>query len=271
MAFVATSLLSAGTLSGCNSNKDSKSDEKDEERRGSIVVFYSQTGATEDVGEELARQLGVEEEEIEPTDPYTGSYDETIERVRKEMVTGTLPTLRPLETPLADYDTIYLGYPVWFGTCATPIKALARIDDLAGKTVITFCTFGSGGLQASTDSVAALFPKAKVTAGYGVRNALVADSPSGINRFLIEKGLKPGKVESLPPFGEQKPVTYEEKQIFDVACGGYKYPLGSPVTAASRQIPEGTEYSFKADTGTTIFVTAPSEMGEEPYFTEVIR
>ena len=63
---------------------------------------------------------------------------------------------------LSDYDVIFLGYPIWFGTYAMPIATLVKEQDFAGKTIVPFCTFGSGGLNTSTDALTKALPKAKV-------------------------------------------------------------------------------------------------------------
>ncbi|MDE5570589.1 MAG: hypothetical protein K2I86_00800 [Prevotella sp.] len=83
----------------------------------------------------------------------------------------------------------------------------------------------------------------------------------------------------LPDFSEQKPITEDEKAIFDAACGSYQFPLGTPVTVGSRSIEEGTEYKYTvaakgmdgSDVMTTIYVIDSKEDGAKPEFTQVVR
>ena len=106
-------------------------------------------------------------------------------------------------------------------------------NSLAGKTVVTFATFGSGGLDSATADVAASHPDATVIMGYGVRNARIKKAPAEITRFLIESGYVEGEIAPLPEYGKTVPVTEEDIAVFDAACGDYQFPLGTPVTVAN--------------------------------------
>ena len=119
-----------------------------------LVLYYSQTGATEAVAQEIQSLLGADIESIEIQDPYSGTYGETIARVSQERENGTLPEVLPLKSDLSKYDVIFLGYPIWFGTYAPPIASLVKEYDFAGKKIVTFCTFGSGGLDSSSKAIA---------------------------------------------------------------------------------------------------------------------
>ena len=127
----------------------------------SLVLYYSETGTTKTVALELQKQLGADIEAVEAVEPYSGNFQETIERSGRERERGETPAIKPLTKNLADYDVIFLGYPIWFGTYAMPIATLLKEQDFAGKTIVPFCTFGSGGLNTSTDALT----KARVTAG----------------------------------------------------------------------------------------------------------
>ena len=190
-----------------------------------------------------------------------------------------MPALKPLKKQIADYDIIFLGYPIWFGTYANPIITLVKEQDFAGKTVVPFCTFGSGGLNTSTDALKTALPKATIAKGYGLRTARVASAPKEINRFLIENGYKEGNVKALPDYSEQQPVTEAEKQIFDAACSSYQFPLGTPLTVGKRETEESTDYKFTvksrgmngAEGTSIIYVTVGNGDSTKPEFTEVVR
>ena len=76
-----------------------------------LILYYSQTGATEAVAQELQTATGADIESIELVNPYSGTYDETIARVSQEMEDGVLPELNPLKSDLSKYDVIFLAYP----------------------------------------------------------------------------------------------------------------------------------------------------------------
>ena len=244
-----------------------------------LVLYYSETGTTKTVAQELQKQLGADIEEIEAVVPYTGNFQETIQRGQREMQSGELPSIKPLKKSITDYDIIFLGYPIWFGTYANPIITLVKEQDFAGKTVVPFCTFGSGGLNTSSDALKKALPKATIAKGYGVRTARVKAAEKELDRFLKENGYKKGSVEKLPDYSAQQPVTDEERQIFDAACSSYQFPLGTPQTVGRRSTPDGTDYKYTvkgrgmngAESTSIIYVTVGKDAEAKPEFTEVVR
>lgn len=242
-----------------------------------LVLYYSQTGATKTVAEEIRKGLNADIEEIVAEKPYDGDFNQTIERCLKEKSDGVEPTILPLKSNINDYETIFIGYPIWFGTYAPPIEGLLKTQSFEGKTIVTFCTFGSGGLQSSTKEVKEKAKGATVKEGYGVRQARLTEVAEEIHRFLVESGYKEGSIEPLAPFGEHHPVDKEEEDIFNQACGDYQFPLGTPIDVAVRHRTYTTDYEYSAksqdkdgkETIATIYVTV--EIGSKPYFTQVIR
>lgn len=244
-----------------------------------LVLYYSESGTTKTVAEELQKQLNADIEGIECVTPYPGNFQETIQRGQKEAQSGEWPELKPLKKKISDYDVIFLGYPIWFGTYAMPIATLVKDCDFAGKTIVPFCTFGSGGLNTSSDALLKALPKAKIAAGYGVRTARVAAAPKELDRFLKENGYKAGTVTPLPDYSAQQPVTEAERALFDAACSSYQFPLGTPKTVGKRTTPDGTDYQFTVtgrgmdgqESTSTIFVTVSNAPGAQPEFTQVVR
>ena len=242
-----------------------------------LVLYYSENGTTKTVAEELQKQLGADIEAVEAVEAYTGDFQATIQRGNKERESGQWPAIKPLKKKIADYDVVFLGYPIWFGTYANPMVTLIKEQDFAGKTIVPFCTFGSGGLNTSSADLKKALPKAKIAQGYGVRTARVAKAAKELDRFLTENGYKKGRVKALPAYTAQKPVTDAEKALFDAACSSYQFPLGTPQTVGKRETPDGTDYKFSVKTRgqngeeatATIYVTV--EKGGKPEFTEVVR
>ena len=242
-----------------------------------LVLYYSENGTTKTVAEELQKQLGADIEAVEAVEPYTGDFGATIQRGNKERESGNWPAIKPLQKKIADYDVIFLGYPIWYGTYANPIVTLVKAEDFAGKTIVPFCTFGSGGLNTSAADLEKALPKAKIQKGYGVRAARILKIEKELNRFLIENGYKKGSVEKLADYSEQKPVTAAEKALFDEACSSYQFPLGTPETVGKRATADGTDYKFSVksrgmdgkEATSTIYVTV--EKGAKAEFTEVVR
>ena len=244
-----------------------------------LVLYYSETGTTKAVAQELQKQTGADIESIEAVEPYTGNFQETIQRGQREMQSGKMPALKPLTKKVADYDIIFLGYPIWFGTYANPIITLVQEQNFAGKRIVPFCTFGSGGLNTSSDALRKALPKAKIEEGYGVRTARVAAAEKELDRFLKENGYKKGRVEKLPDYSAQQPVTDAERTIFDAACSSYQFPLGTPQTFGKRATPDGIDYKFTVtgrgmdgkESNSIIYVTIGKGADAKPEFTQVVR
>ncbi len=263
-------------LASCSSEKESE--EQDEETTTKyLVLYYSQhEGTTKAVAEEFQKMLGADIEGIALEQPYDGDYAQTIERGQEERQNGETPALLPLQLNPADYDVIFLGYPIWFGTYALPIATLLNQYDFDGKTVVPFCTFGSGGLESSVEDLKKALPKATIAEGYGVRSERIMAAPEEINRFLIENGYIEGEIEALPEYSEQAPVTDKDKAIFDAACSSYRYPIGVPETVGKRTTSSGTDYCFKvksdrSESLITVYVTIGNEPDSKPEFTKVVR
>ncbi|WP_241159945.1 flavodoxin [Parabacteroides sp. ZJ-118] len=264
----AVAALMIAALCGCSTSA---------KKNKTLVFYYSQTGATKAVAEELQSQLGADIACIEVVEPYNGDYAATVARWRREREAGVKVAIQPLAVDLDQYDTIFLGFPIWGGTFASPMATFLDDHSLAGKTVVTFATFGSGGIDSATADVAAAQPDAKVIKGYGVRNARVAKAPAEISRFLIENGYVEGEIAPLPEYGEAVPVTDEDVAVFDAACGDYQFPLGTPVTVAKRSYDGTQDYRFDVKSQTrdggealsTIYVVVPQ--GGTPEFTQVLK
>lgn len=266
-------------LFGCNGNQKKVAKDKDGNARRSIVVYYSQTGATQKAAQAFADLLGADIVRVEAELPYDGTYPETLARAQKEMADNSLPALKDFPADLSEYDIVFLGYPIWFGTYALPVASLVKDVDFSGKKIVPFCTFGSGGLEKSTEDLKKALPEAEILQGYGVRNARIDKAPAEIDHFLRSCGYIDGEFEVFPEYSEQEPVTEEDIKIFDAACGGYQYPLGTPVSVARRTTSNSLDYRFTAsstdasghESTFTIYVTVGKEAGALPEFTSVTR
>lgn len=273
-------VLAAVTLTAvsCGSKKETPK----EEAPKMLVLYYSQTGNTKAVAEEIANKLGADIEEITMVDPYDPDFQATIDRCMKEREQEILPTINPVKADLSKYNVIFLGYPVWFGTYAPPVITFLNGADLSGKKIVPFCTFGSGGLESSVKDLVAAEPNAEVLPGYGVRAARLEAMPKEVDNFLKSNGFLEGEYTKLAEFPEQHEVNTDEAAIFDAAVDGYPMIHAKAKTVAVRTIPDGTEYLFTAvdlprednpkmpPAGEMqVYVTVAN--GAAPVFTKVIR
>ena len=247
-----------------------------------LVLYYSQTSNTKTVAQEIATRLNADIEEITLEEPYDTAFQATIDRCKTDREKGILPEIKPLKSNVADYDWIFIGYPIWFGTYAPPIASLLEKVDLSDKKVVPFCTFGSGGLESSVKDLAKAEPNAMILPGYGVRAARMDAVPEEVEQFLTVGGFIEGAYVLPEDFPEQHPVSAEEAAIFDAAVNGYPMLNAKAKTVASRAIAEGIEYEFTAmdmprenkpdmPPASEIKVYVLVEKDKAPVFTKVVR
>lgn len=282
LTFALLAAFTLALLTGCNETENKtteKNVEKVENKKTSLVVYYSQTSTTQKVAQIFASSVGADMDSIVAAVPYAGSYEETIERTKQEFAKGEVPEVLALTKNVADYDTIYLGTPIWFGTVAQPMAGYLKKADLSNKVVVPFFTFGSGGLENGSSVMRKAAPAAKFLQGYGIRSARAAHAEEEVTEFLIRSGIKAGQVEELAAFSEQQPVADADIAIFNAACEGYPFPLGTPVTVGSRKVKAGTEYLFNVnsknaegkDVSGKVYIIVYSDANAKPEFTRVVR
>jgi flavodoxin len=111
-----------------------------------LIAYYSQSGNTKEVAEQIQAEFGGDLYEITLATPYPAGEQETIEIVGRQREEGVLPELDGNVGNLGEYDVVFIGTPIWFGTASLPMLAFvkAHSGDFAGKTVIPFYTCGGG-------------------------------------------------------------------------------------------------------------------------------
>lgn len=244
-----------------------------------LVVFYSQTNTTRTVAMEIQSKLGADTAEIKVSGEYPTDFQATIQRWQEDMKNGVTPAIEPLKVNLADYDTIFIGYPIWGGTYAHPVASFIKDNDLSGKVVFPFCTFGSGGRVSSTNNLKEALPNAKIGESYGVRQARIASAPAEIDTYLKSIGALKGEVAQLPAFSEEQDVTDADKAIFESATSSYSMLKMSAVKVCSRATENGTDYIFTAENAgpggqsslVKVYVTKGNAEDAVPEFTAVER
>lgn len=117
-----------------------------------LVAYYSATGSTERVARVIAEELGADLFAIEPEDEYTGSdlnWSDSNSRVSREHNDKSLRDVKlKMVTPndWDSYDTVILGYPIWWSEAAWAVNNFVKDNDFSGKRIIPFCTSASSGL-----------------------------------------------------------------------------------------------------------------------------
>ena len=203
-------LMAAGCGNAQNGQKKNNTTTKpNDNTMNKIVIFFSHAGDNYNVGnievgntkivaDYISEFTGADQYEI-VTHKYDGmAYMPLIELAKKEAADGELPPYEGKAPDLGQYDTIFIGGPVWWGTYPQVMFTLFRDINLDGKTVIPFTTHEGSGLGGCVDDVKKAFPKAKVTAGWSIyghevqadRDRSGANGASGSGKAKVEKWIK---------------------------------------------------------------------------------
>lgn len=134
-----------------------------------LIAYFSATGNTEAIAEHLHAILAADLYEIVPQEPYTAAdlnYNNSRSRSQTERRD---PNARPAVSGsvenMADYEVIFLGYPIWNGQAPRIISTFLEGYDLAGKTIVPFCTSGSSGMGSSAANLHSLASEAHWLSG----------------------------------------------------------------------------------------------------------
>lgn len=267
-------MMMAGLLVTACASKP-KAEEAEEPAKKVLVLYYSVTNTTKQIAEYIQQKTGADIEAIQTVEEFPSDYQELLQLSGKMREGNTLPELKPLAHNLADYDLIFFGYPIWFGTYAQPVKTLVASGFLSGKTVVPFCTAGSSGVKQSAEELKKAVPDINIPESFGVRASLMDKMPATVDRVLISLGLMEGENEVLADYSAQQAPTADETAIFDAALSTYPMMKGAKVvTVGSRTTSKGTDYKFVAEGGMggTMDVYVTKENGDvAPYFTAVDR
>lgn len=158
-----------------------------------LVACFSATGNTWPLAEYAAQYLNADLFRIEPEEPYTDAdlnYNDDNCRANREMNDETSrPALAATVENMAQYDTVVLAFPIWWGQAPRIIETFVEAHDLTGKTVLTFCTSGGSGYGRTGDILASLTDD---TVNWIEGSRLSTDTTAEeMAAWLTEKGVAP--------------------------------------------------------------------------------
>ena len=157
-----------------------------------LVVYYSASGNTETAANYIAQATGGDIFEITPAEPYTSddlNWTDENSRVSREHEDESLRDVELTTTEVENwdsYDTVFIGYPIWWGIAAWPVDGFVEANDFSGKTVIPFCTSSSSGLDQSGELLAQLAGTGDWQEGQRFRSSA---SQEDINEWVDSLGL----------------------------------------------------------------------------------
>lgn len=113
-----------------------------------VIICYSNSGTTRKVAKQIQERLSCEIVEIVPKEPY-GSYLPAVKRAGSELRKGIVAEYTAPVLDLKDYDTVFIGYPIWYGNAPLFVLDYLKKQDFTGKTVIPFSTSGASNIKGS--------------------------------------------------------------------------------------------------------------------------
>ena len=196
---IITAALALIMATGCNAqNKQEVKSSNKNNMSKSIVIFFShagdnysvgniEVGNTKIVADYITEIKGADQFEI-VTHKYDGmAYMPLIELAKEEANKGELPPYEGTAPDLSQYDTVFIGGPVWWGTYPQVMFTLFKDINLDDKTVIPFTTHEGSGLASCASDVKKAFPKAKVTGEFSIYGHEVRTGKAKVEKWL--KGL----------------------------------------------------------------------------------
>ena len=157
-----------------------------------LVVYYSATGNTAQVAQYIADSTGGDLFEIQPVEPYTDddlNWIDDNSRVSQEHADESLRDVELVADTVDNwdqYDTVFIGYPIWWGIAAWPVDGFVEANDFSGKTVIPFCTSSSSGLGQSGQLLADMAGTGDWQEGMRFRSGV---SQEDVQAWIEELGL----------------------------------------------------------------------------------
>lgn len=168
----------------------------------SIIVYFShrgenycsgdirrlETGNTEVVAELIKAETGAELFRLETEESYPDNYKACTDRAMKELRANARPALKALPEGLSAYDTIYLGYPNWWGTMPMAVFSFLENSDLKGKTILPFCTHEGSGMGRSEEDLRRACPDSEIRAGLAVHGTYASSAVNAVKGWIRKNG-----------------------------------------------------------------------------------
>mgnify|MGYP001625383264 FL=1 len=162
-----------------NNNNDNETDEL-----STLVVYFSNSGNTEILANFIHNYVGGDIVALEPTVAYPEDYNDLLDVAQEEQQSDARPEFNDLNIDIEDYDTIFIGYPNWWGDMPMIIYTFFDTYDLSGKTIAPFNTSGGSGLSRTVGTIRELEPDATVTDGFTVLGDNVNHAMSDVEEWI---------------------------------------------------------------------------------------
>ena len=157
--------------------------------KNTLIAYFSASGVTKALAERLAAALGADLFEIRPETPYTTADLDWMDKNSRSTVEmrdkSSRPAIAGVCPDMEKYDTVFVGFPIWWYVAPTIVNTFLEAHDMAGKTVVPFATSGGSGMGRTNEFLAPSVPNSRLLEGRVLNRAKDAD----IEAFIRELGL----------------------------------------------------------------------------------
>ena len=154
------------------------------------AMRYVSVGNTEIVCDLMKDMIDADTFKIEMEEPYSPVYMTCIDQAKEDLRKDARPALKSIPESIAEYDTIVLAYPNYWGTMPMAVRTFLDHFDFTGKTVLPLCTNEVSGMGSSERDLKKMLPGAEVRRGLSVTGSRAAQSGSEVRRWLKDNGLE---------------------------------------------------------------------------------
>ena len=170
-----------------NDNENNNNNISQVQNNGNILIaYFSWSGNTENAAGIIREKTGADIIELNPVEPYSSNYNEVLDEAQRDMNNDARPEIATQIDNIDEYDTIFLGYPNWWGDMPMIIYSFLDEYNLSGKTIAPFCTSGGSGLSGTPRTIQNEEPNATVTEGLAVSGSSSRNSQSTVNNWLSQ-------------------------------------------------------------------------------------
>ena len=155
-----------------------------------LVAYFSHTGNTREIANEIHEKAGGDIFEIKTVDPYPDDYEAVKSVAMKELSDNARPKLAGTVDNMDSYNVIFIGYPIWWGTMPLAVDSFLTGYDLSGKKIIPFSTHEGSGLGSSVNDIKALCPNSSILEGLAIRDSDIRNSQNAISDWLTKNGIQ---------------------------------------------------------------------------------
>jgi flavodoxin/predicted small lipoprotein YifL len=155
----------------------------------SLVVYFSWSGNTESVANEIQAQTGADIFEIVPAEPYTDDYDALLDIAQEEQADAARPAIAETVENFEQYETVYFGFPNWWGDMPMILYTFLDEYDFSGKTIAPFVTSGGSGFSGTIETIESMEPDAIVTEGLSLGSSEAGSPSDAVTQWLSDIGL----------------------------------------------------------------------------------